>query len=34
VHQDRSWSADAVAFDVWIAPNAEAGTPASFVLKA
>jgi beta-glucosidase len=34
VHQDRSWSADLGAYDVWIAPNAEAGTPASFVLTA
>lgn len=34
VHQDRAWSADPGVFDVWIAPDAQAGTPASFVLGA
>jgi beta-glucosidase len=34
VHQDRNWAADAVAYDVWIAPNAEAGSPATFTLEA
>ncbi|HWD68289.1 MAG TPA: glycoside hydrolase family 3 N-terminal domain-containing protein [Caulobacteraceae bacterium] len=34
VHQDKAWRADPGDYDVWIAPNAEAGTPASFVLTA
>ncbi len=33
VHQDRAWSADPGAYQVWIAPNAQAGTPASFLLE-
>jgi len=34
VHPDKKSYAEAGAFDVWIAPNAMAGTPATFVLKA
>jgi beta-glucosidase len=34
VHQDHSWSADPGVFDVWIAPNAQAGVPATFRLTA
>lgn len=34
VHPDKKSYAEPGAFDVWIAPNAMAGTPATFVLKA
>jgi beta-glucosidase len=34
VHQDLKNFAEPGAFDVWIAPNAEAGTPGRFVLTA
>ncbi len=34
VHQDLKTSAEAGAFDVWIAPSSVGGTPATFVLKA
>jgi beta-glucosidase len=34
VHPDKKSYAEAGAFDVWIAPNAMAGTSATFVLKA
>jgi beta-glucosidase len=33
VHPDKKSYAEPGAFDVWIAPNATAGTPATFVLK-
>jgi len=34
VHQDAKTWAEPGAFDVWIAPDAEAGTPATFMLTA
>ena len=34
VHADLTWKTDAGVFDVWVAPSATAGSPASFTVRA
>ncbi|HWU50286.1 MAG TPA: glycoside hydrolase family 3 N-terminal domain-containing protein, partial [Asticcacaulis sp.] len=34
VHADLKWKTDAGVFDVWVAPSATAGSPASFTVRA